>query len=413
MKNLKNKILWTLIILLSLFLLTILIIFNVQNYAREKQIVENALTRLNINVKKDENINEEFKPKDNFTLSEENRNKIFMDTIVYTVLLNSNDDIIEVISHYIDNQNTDEIKLVTSAIIEENSNDIISIGNLFVSRISYSYKKGEYLVIVDNINANTRLVKNLEISLILFITLELVIILLAKILTKWIIRPAEESFKNQKQFIADASHELKTPLSVIMASAEALENDSNEKKWLRNIESESERMSKLITNLLDLAKLDKEDATPTFERINMSKLTEMSILTLESLMYEKEIRLKYDIEDKIFLNCNAEEIKQLLSVLLDNAIKHSAKKGSINVTLKSANDNITLNITNKGDAIPKGEEEKIFERFYRVDSSRNRDDNRYGLGLAIAKAIVLKHKGKITASSNKGYTTFTVTFKKN
>ena len=170
-------------------------------------------------------------------------------------------------------------------------------------------------------------------------------------------------------------------------------------------------MNKLIRNLLDLAKIENENTDKSDEIINLSKLVEMSILTFESLAYEKDIELTYDIEKELSFKGNSEEIKELMSILLDNAIKHSKKKGQIKVTLKTDKNHLILKVMNKGEPIPPGEEEKIFERFYRVDKARNRKENRYGLGLAIAKGIVNNHHGKITASSKEEYTTFTVVLK--
>ena len=171
-------------------------------------------------------------------------------------------------------------------------------------------------------------------------------------------------------------------------------------------------MSKLIVNLLDLAKIENQNTQKVYEVINLSKLVEISVLTLESLAYEKNIKLDYKIDDNINFKCSSEEIKELLSILLDNAIKHSFKEETIFVNLKTDKNNIVLEVTNKGIPIAKEDEEKIFERFYRADKSRNRNENRYGLGLAIAKGIVTNHNGKISAFSNQGFTTFTVIFKK-
>ena len=127
-------------------------------------------------------------------------------------------------------------------------------------------------------------------------------------------------------------------------------------------------------------------------------------------MFEKGITLVDDIDGGIELNMNQYKIIQLVSILLDNAIKHSEKDGEIKVSLKKDKD-IVLKVVNKGEGIPKGEEEKIFERFYRADESRNRNENRYGLGLAIAKNICINHNAEITAKSGDGYTTFKVVFK--
>ena len=266
------------------------------------------------------------------------------------------------------------------------------------------------VIIVDNSKSNERLVTLLEVTLVLLAILELLIYFVSSILSKWIIKPAIDAFDAQKRFIADASHELKTPLAVIMASADALEKDKKEKKWISNIQNESERMNNLIKSLLDLSKI--ESTTPVTEDIDLSKLVIKSTLVLESLMFEKNIELKYDISENIIINANSEEIKQLVTILLDNAIKHSESNGKILVNLYEQKNNVVLEVKNKGKSIEKGQEEKIFERFYRVDESRNRNENRYGLGLAIAKTITNKYNGNISASSSNGYTTFKVVFKK-
>lgn len=134
-------------------------------------------------------------------------------------------------------------------------------------------------------------------------------------------------------------------------------------------------------------------------------------LSFESLIFEKGIKLNYDIQENIKLLCNSNQIKQLVSILIDNSIKHCSLKGEVIINLKKEKGNIILNVTNKGKEIPKGEREKIFERFYRADESRNRNENRYGLGLAIAKNIVTNHNGKIQVNCENGYTTFKVIIK--
>ena len=189
-----------------------------------------------------------------------------------------------------------------------------------------------------------------------------------------------------------------------------MENEPEEKKWLDNIKSESERMSNLVSDLLDMAK-SENGIKEQYINENLSKLIERSVLTFESLIYEKDIKLDYNIEENINFTCNSNQIKQVIGILIDNAIKHSCLKGEIKINLKKERGNIVLTVTNKGKEIPKEEQEKIFERFYRGDESRNRSENRYGLGLAIAKNIVTNHNGKIGVISENGYTTFKIIFK--
>lgn len=416
MKKLKSKLFWTIFVILSLFLTTILMIFNYQDYHQAKMMVEQNLTRMN----NDRNHNSmPIKIPDNDTNNnppEEDSPPVdairrFMDATIYTVLLDENNDIIELISHTEEGTVEENIQEVALEIIEDNETDTIYIGNLYTTRYSYQYQPNNHITIIDNREINHRLMNSLQLSILLFILLEIIILIISQTLSAWMIKPVKMSFNKQKQFIADASHELKTPLAIIMASAESIQVKEKNQKWLDNIKSESERMNKLIRNLLDLAKIENENTDKSDEIINLSKLVEMSILTFESLAYEKDIELTYDIEKELSFKGNSEEIKELMSILLDNAIKHSKKKGQIKVTLKTDKNHLILKVMNKGEAIPPGEEEKIFERFYRVDKARNRKENRYGLGLAIAKGIVNNHHGKITASSKEEYTTFTVVLK--
>ena len=146
-------------------------------------------------------------------------------------------------------------------------------------------------------------------------------------------------------------------------------------------------MSNLVTDLLEMSR-SEEGIKEQYVIENLSKLVEREVLTFEGLIFEKNIKLDYDIEENINLSCNSDQIKQLVSILIDNAIKHTYSEGKIIVKLIKEKNNIILSVNNSGKEIPKEEREKIFERFYRYDKSRNRNDNRYGLGLAIAKNIV-------------------------
>ncbi len=410
MEKLKKKIFSVVFLLLTIFLISILFIFNYQSYNQEKKGIEDNLMRMEDEKDKNGQGNPGEIEKDvSSTIKKEP--PVFMDTIAYTAIYNDDYDVIDIMNHTQNDISDEEIKEIAENILKQENNKTMKIGNLYFDRYSYSYKGHNSLTIIDNITAQTKLVSLLKTSIIIFTLLEMIIIVVALRITDWIIKPVVESFNKQKQFIADASHELKTPIAVIMANAEALENEPNEKKWLNNIRSESERMNDLITDLLDLAKLENGTIKENYQKENLSKIVERSLLTFESLMFENKIKLTYNIEESINLNCNINQIKQLIAILLDNAIQHSKKNGEINVILEKEKNEIVLKVKNKGEEIPKEMQEKIFERFYRVDESRNRDNNRYGLGLAIAKNIVVNHNGKIYVQSESQYTTFIVKIK--
>lgn len=222
------------------------------------------------------------------------------------------------------------------------------------------------------------------------------------------VKPVEETMEKQKQFISDASHELKTPLAVIEANVDVIEAQTGKSKWLTYIQSEIASMDKLINNLLFLAKTENTNKLQSAENFDLSEEVNLVSSMFESMAYEKKISVQYDIQDNIKFNGNKEDIKQVLSVLIDNAIMHTKEKGKIIIKLEK-DKNIILQVKNEGDPIPEEEQEKIFERFYRVDKARNRKQKRYGLGLSIAKSIVEQYNGKIEVNCKEGVTTFKVT----
>lgn len=395
MSKLRNKIFYTILGILTIALSSFLLAFNIQNYQEQK---DNVRRNLNFNSIPNKDMPSMF-----------NRNIRFMDSNIITVKLDSDDSILEIYDYSNEQINILEIRELVKDIMNIENKEKEHIGLLYFDRYSYLYRQGESLIIYDNNNVRNNVVTVLKNSLVFFVILELVFILIAKLISTWISKPVEDAFEKQKDFIADASHELKTPLSVITASAEALEKNPKEKKWLTNIKNESDRMNNLIIDLLDLAKT--ENGNIELSMGNLSKTIELSVLTFEGIAFEKNIKLDYHIDDNVNMKMNENAIKQVVEILLDNAIKHSKEKGKVEVKLKESN-NIELTVSNLGDPIPSGEEEKIFNRFYRIDKARNRNENRYGLGLAIAKNIVTLHKGTIKAYSKNGKTTFQIIFKK-
>ncbi len=406
MKNLKKKTFLTIFIIISFFAIFFATFFNVQTYHREYIGILNNLTRMkNLTTKRPEIFDKEMKPIND----DELRNRKVMDYEVYTFILNDKNDIVDKISHS-DNDISDAIITKAKNIIASNNNSKVKMGCLYLESYAYNFENNNSLTIVNIANTRKMLLINLLISILLVGVLELVIYFISKKITEWITKPVVKSFDREKEFVANASHELKTPLAVMMASIDCLDVSKKNEKWINNLKSESERMSNLITRLLDLSKteyLKKEN----FSKNDLSMIIEKRALTFESLAYEKNITIETNIMEKINFLCHKESIDELVSILIDNAISHGLKNSKIKVNLTSDKYQIKLQVINKGDAIPPCECEKIFERFYRNDKSHNRKSGRYGLGLAIAKNIVLSHDGNIKAYSKDGYTTFEVKFK--
>ncbi len=224
-------------------------------------------------------------------------------------------------------------------------------------------------------------------------------------LSKRIIRPLEENDKKQKRFISDASHELKTPVAVISANAELLSRELGDNEWLSNIQYENDRMGELVKQLLDLSRAENTE-TP-METVDLSRVATGESLAFESLAFDSGKILESEIEDGIFVMGNQNQLTQLVSILLDNAIRHSSGS-KIGLFLKRHGHTAVLKTENEGEAIPQEKQEHLFDRFYRVDESRNSEGHHYGLGLSIAKAIVDKHGGHIDISCSDGKVFFTV-----
>ena len=405
MKKLKLKVFFVIFSLLTIFSFIVISTSTARFYLERRNSISQKLIKISKSFEDFDNDGE----KDKFDIEQlekyQNSRRIYLDFTIYTVLLDDNGNYNGVINHTYNDVDEKNVEKLANDIIK-NHKDRLYVGNLYTSRFAYVFTSDNTLVIMDNIEINKLLIEDLILNIILFILCEIVIFIITNIITKWIIAPVRNTFEKQKTFVADASHELKTPLAVMIASADAFLNDKDE-KWVRNMKSESERMSKLVTELLDLAKLEQEQEIIMGDN-NLSDIILSSILTFESLFYEKNIKLKYDIKSNINMKCNKDLIIELMSILIDNAIKHCKDKGKVNVHLYKKNRQIILEVKNTGLPIKKGDEEKIFERFYKGDVSRNRNSNNYGLGLAIAKNIVEKQNGEIKAQSSGGYTTFKV-----
>lgn len=272
----------------------------------------------------------------------------------------------------------------------------------------YQTDKGGYLLVVfmDNTIMEESVSTLFRYTLIFGGIAMVLFLFLSIFLAKKIVTPLEESYKKQKQFISDAGHELKTPVSVVSVNAELLSREIGDNQWLSNIQYENQRMGLLVSQLLQLART--ENVLPQMERIDFSHLVIGESLPFESVAFEQGLVLKCEIEPGITLEGCGPQLKQLVSILLDNAISHSKGNGQIHLRLNGEHGCAKLSVINDGDEIPPEQLSQIFERFYRIDAARNGGDKHYGLGLSIAKAIVTAHKGRIQVFCRHGQVEFNV-----
>lgn len=229
------------------------------------------------------------------------------------------------------------------------------------------------------------------------------------------LRPVRKAWEQQRQFISDASHELKTPLTVILANTAILKSDpsatAEQTEWLDGIDAEAGRMKKLVEDMLYLAKSDEaRDKAVCRLPVNLSDLVWECLLTFEPVAYEQGLAMESAVAPNLTISGDEGQLRRLAVILLDNACKYAGEKGVVTVTLERAADKTRLAVHNTGAPIPPQHLDHLFERFYRADSARARSSGGYGLGLAIAKSIVDSHQGKISVTSGEGGTTFTVEF---
>ena len=395
-EKLRKRIFYLVFISISIIVLGVIILFAILNYhntINTAVMMINRMTQIGL-------IREEL---DRPPRQENIENQREIEGVYHVIVRDGS------IDNITDNDDIDEkIEEYALEISKKNVRDDSGIKGKYIYNVR---KRGENtfeITFMENEDAIDHANSILLVSVGLCILSLIAIYIGAKKISKIIVKPVGETFEKQKQFISDASHELKTPLAVIEANADVLENELQDNKWIKYIQNEIESMNKLINELLMLAKIENIDTIRELKQINLSKELEIIISMFESMAYEKEITIDSNIKEDVLLKANKEDIEHIVSTLLDNAIKHTESKKQVIVELNKEKNDIIIQVKNYGDPIPEEEREKIFERFYRIDKSRNRKEKRYGLGLAIAKSTVEKYNGKIEVSYKDHFTIFKV-----
>ena len=332
-----------------------------------------------------------------------------------TVELDANGNILNTTEH---NVTIDEEDLQAIAqIVSKNgtrSGQLSDYGLMYVTKRTMS---GSLLGLASTSSLNDTLRNSVLMAVGMFFGSMVVVFLISLGLSRLAVNPVKRAWDQQKQFIADASHELKTPLTVILANNNIVMSHPDaavrdEQKWLESTEEEAQHMKSLIDQMLFLAKADAGGVQAEKSEVNFSELVEGASLNFEPVAFEKEVLIDTDIAEDVLLMGNPTQLNQLTHILIDNAVKYAEPSSTVTIILKKKNDTAEFVVNNHGTPISKEDLPHIFDRFYRAEKSRTTKG--YGLGLSIAQNIVQNMNGRLTVQSDaENGTTFTATFKLN
>ena len=263
-------------------------------------------------------------------------------------------------------------------------------------------------IFVDNKEALQNSKQFFIVSIFIFLLSVIAFTIISYYLSRWMIKPSEKAIKNQKIFVANISHDLKTPITIIRANADLIENEVKNKKSIKYIQQETEKLNHLVNEMLTLTRIDNTISKENFKSFNFGDSLFDVVLPFESIAYEKGIRFNINIDEVTDYFGDESNIQKLAEILIDNAMSYTAKGGIVDVDAYENSKAVTLSVTNTGEPISDEKKVEIFDRFYRASKSRESTGNHYGLGLSIANTIVKKHNGKISIESKNGKNTFTV-----
>jgi signal transduction histidine kinase len=395
LKKLQNRFILVTMVSVVIVLTIIMVSINIINYSKVNSYADSVLDLLIQNNGQFPLQQDQLNDVTFFSQNDRITGETQFETRYFTVIYDKSGNILVV--------DTVRITLVNEEEAVQYANEIMSEDDLQGYKDTYRYRvcatnEGTLIVFVDCaqqlINASDFLSASIWISCGGILGVFIIVLLLSK----KIIQPIANSYQKQKHFITDSSHELKTPLTIISANNEIIELESGETESTRSISKQVDRMNSMVKSLTRLAKIDEKDALEEKVRFNLSDavvdVVDMFIKTAKT----KGKEMKSDIEENIDYNGDEKLIRQLVSILLDNAIKYSLSQ--INISLSKYKTHIYLNVNNDTNGIDKGNLDKCFDRFYRSDNMRASEIEGSGIGLSIAKEIVLLHKGKISAYSD-------------
>lgn len=391
--KLRKKFIYFSVGIIAIVLLSIMAFVNVTNFYNLKRSSDELLKTLVEN----NGVMPSFKLNDNSKEEKTVYLKNFSNRF-FTVKTDNKKNVITV--------NTDDVFFTSASEAVEYAKDVLSSGKSKGYYGGFKYvventENGKLIAFVDVVKDFDVFYSNLGNSVVISFFVLGFVTFFSFVLSKKAVAPMVQAYEKQNAFITDASHELKTPLAIINTSVDVLEMESGESKWTGNIHKQVNRLNGLIGNLISLTKLEESDDLDRLE-FSLSDTLDDCVMDVKDYALSLDKNIVTDIEKDISFKGDEKLIRQVIGILLDNAIKYAREKSDINVKLTKQNKKIVFTVENEADNLEIKNYNILFERFYRADSSRNSKTGGYGIGLSIAQSIVLKHKGKISADSFDG-----------
>lgn len=393
----------------SLFIVLALIAgtINFINYSTIRSNADNILQILSEN-------NGLFPPPDRFGKNGKNSlsREIPFESRYFTVSTDNSGNILEI--------NTDFTITVDETAAKEYVSDVILSGKKsgFYENFRYTVAESDDKTLYIFLDCGREL-ERFEDFLITSVVVSLIgliaVFILMLMISSYVVRPISKGYENQKRFITDAGHELKTPLTIINSDAEILEMDYGQNEWIDDIKLQVSRLTSLTNDLVFLAKMEEKTLPLNYEKINLSELLPEAVSSFEAPSRLQNKNIRYDIEKDIFIKADKKSILQLINLLMDNAVKYSPPQSTVTVRLKIQNSSkftgslsphkkkVRLSVYNETVHELDSNISDIFERFYRMDKSRNSETGGHGIGLSVAKAISEAHGGSISAATSDGH----------
>lgn len=329
------------------------------------------------------------------------------ETRYFSVEVDEDGSITEIDTGHIAAISSDEAKTYAEQVIKNNKRTGFCDSYKYLVSIDEDETTIVFLDCTKDINTITSF---LWVSCLVAVASLLLVFLLVSILSSRAVRPVIKNIEKQKQFITDAGHEIKTPLSIINANTDVIEMENGVSEWTKSTKNQITRLSGLVANMLTLSKIDEGGESLVFMDISLSDEVASALEPFLLIAEQRQIYFDINISPGIHIHADANSINELVSILTDNALKYVSEDGKINLTLLTSGKSKIFSISNTCDEPAEKDLSRLFDRFYRSDASRSRQSGGYGIGLSVAQAIVQAHNGKISAEYMNGKMTFTVIF---